>query len=51
MTKLAAVYKLKNRLFMDQLELDKKFGCSWHVVVGEDFGFQITYEVRYGPMD
>ncbi len=30
---------------MDQLELDKKFGCSWHVVVGEDFGFQITYEV------
>ena len=28
-----------------QIELDKRFGCMWHVVVGEDFGFQITNEV------
>ena len=25
--------------------LDKKFGASWHVVVGEGFGFEISYEV------
>ena len=25
--------------------LDKKFGPSWHVVVGEGFGFEISYEV------
>ena len=27
--------------------LDKKFGPSWHVVVGEGFGFEISYEVCY----
>lgn len=26
--------------------LDKKFGASWHVVVGEGFGFEISYEVK-----
>ena len=26
--------------------LDKKFGPSWHVVVGEGFGFEISYEVK-----
>ena len=30
-----------------QTELDKRLGCSWHVVVGEEFGFDVTYEVRY----
>ena len=25
--------------------LDKKFGPSWHVVVGEGFGFELSYEV------
>ncbi len=32
-----------------QKELDRKFGCSWHVVAGEEFGTQITYEVRAKP--
>lgn len=27
-------------------ELDTRFGCSWHVVVGEDFGFDVDVEVR-----
>jgi len=26
--------------------MDKKFGASWHVVVGEGFGFEITHEVK-----
>ncbi|XP_030764199.1 dynein light chain 4, axonemal [Sitophilus oryzae] len=25
-------------------EMDKKFGPPFHVVVGEDFGFEISYE-------
>ena len=32
--------------FWVKSELDKRLGCSWHVVVGEEFGFDITYEVR-----
>ena len=32
--------------FWVKAELDKRMGCSWHVVVGEEFGFDITYEVR-----
>lgn len=27
-------------------QLDKKFGPSWHVLVGEGFGFDISYEVN-----
>merc|ERR1712179_79544 len=26
--------------------MDKKFGPSWHVIVGEGFGFEITHEVK-----
>ncbi|KAK2544148.1 Dnal4 [Columba livia] len=26
--------------------MDKKFGSSWHVVIGEAFGFEITHEVK-----
>lgn len=26
--------------------LDKKFGSSWHAVVGEGYGFEITHEVK-----
>ncbi|XP_066995687.1 dynein axonemal light chain 4 [Anabrus simplex] len=26
--------------------MDRKFGPSWHVVVGEGYGFEITYECR-----
>jgi len=24
--------------------MDKKFGVSWHVAVGEGFGFDITFQ-------
>ena len=27
-------------------ELDTRYGCSWHVVAGEEFGFDIDFEVR-----
>lgn len=26
--------------------MDKKFGASWHSVVGEGYGFEITHEVK-----
>lgn len=26
--------------------MDKKFGTYWHVVVGEGFGFEVSYETR-----
>ncbi|XP_064139595.1 dynein axonemal light chain 4 isoform X2 [Loxodonta africana] len=26
--------------------MDKKFGSSWHVVIGEGFGFEITHEAE-----
>jgi dynein light chain 4 len=26
--------------------MDKKFGASWHAIVGEGFGFEITHEVK-----
>ena len=26
--------------------LDKKFGSSWHCVVGDGYGFEITHEVK-----
>ena len=26
--------------------LDKKFGQAWHVVVGEGFGFEVSYELK-----
>ena len=28
--------------------LDQRYGPSWHVVVGEGFGFDISYEVGCG---
>ena len=27
--------------------LDQRYGPSWHVVVGEGFGFDISYEVGW----
>ena len=27
-------------------ELDTRFGCSWHVVTGEEFGFDVDFEVK-----
>lgn len=26
--------------------MDKKFGASWHVVIGEGFGFEVTHETK-----
>jgi dynein light chain 4 len=26
--------------------MDKKFGASWHCVIGEGFGFDITYQSK-----
>lgn len=26
--------------------MDKRAGSSWHVVVGEGFGYEITHEMR-----
>ena len=26
--------------------MDKKFGASWHAVVGEGYGYEITHEVK-----
>ena len=27
--------------------LDEAYGSSWHVVVGEGFGFDVSYEVAW----
>jgi dynein light chain 4 len=27
--------------------MDKRFGAFWHVVIGEGFAFDITYEMRH----
>lgn len=29
-----------------KLAMDKKFGKSWQCVIGEGFGFSITYELK-----
>lgn len=26
--------------------MDKKFGATWHVCIGEGFGFEVTYQAR-----
>jgi hypothetical protein len=26
--------------------MDKKFGASWHCIIGEGFGFDITYQSK-----
>lgn len=28
-------------------QMDKKFGPSWHCVIGEGFGFEINYELKH----
>ena len=27
--------------------MDKRYGASWHCVVGQGFGFEVTYEVQH----
>ena len=29
---------------MIKTSMDKKFGAAWHVVVGEGFGFEMTFQ-------
>ncbi|XP_026053878.1 dynein light chain 4, axonemal isoform X1 [Carassius auratus] len=36
----------ENAAKMIKESMDKKFGSSWHVVIGEGFGFEITHEVK-----
>lgn len=26
--------------------MDKKYGVYWHVIVGEGFGFEVSYETK-----
>ncbi|KAL7639812.1 UNVERIFIED_CONTAM: hypothetical protein RMT77_009222 [Armadillidium vulgare] len=27
--------------------MDKRYGATWHCVVGETFGFEVSYEVKH----
>ncbi|KAI5745347.1 hypothetical protein M8J76_010296 [Diaphorina citri] len=42
--KHAANLEQASRVIKDTM--DKKYGPAWHVVVGETFGFEITYECK-----
>jgi dynein light chain 4 len=28
-------------------QMDRKFGSSWHCIIGEGFGFQVTYQTKH----
>ncbi len=43
---LYVVLSQQNAAKMIKESMDKKFGSSWHVVIGEGFGFEITHEVK-----
>jgi len=36
----------ENAAKMIKENLDKRFAPSWHVVVGEGFGFEVSYEMK-----
>eukprot|EP01065_Artemidia_motanka_P021319 TRINITY_DN2548_c3_g1_i1.p2 TRINITY_DN2548_c3_g1~~TRINITY_DN2548_c3_g1_i1.p2 ORF type:complete len:107 (+),score=20.12 TRINITY_DN2548_c3_g1_i1:92-412(+) len=38
-------YEQAAKFIKDQM--DKKFGSPWHCVIGEGFGFEITYELKH----
>ncbi|CAD7078439.1 unnamed protein product [Hermetia illucens] len=42
--KYAQNYELAARTIKETM--DKKFGTYWHVVVGEGFGFEVSYETK-----
>lgn len=42
-TRLGALQKA-SQLIKDTM--DKKFGATWHVCIGEGFGFEVTYQAR-----
>lgn len=39
-------FLFQNAARMIKETMDKKFGASWHAVVGEGYGFEITHEVK-----
>ena len=41
---LSLLFQAASKMIKENM--DKKFGSSWHVVVGEGFGFEITYETK-----
>ncbi|KAL7737287.1 hypothetical protein ACLKA6_012909 [Drosophila palustris] len=42
--KYSSNYELAAKTIKDTM--DKKFGIYWHVVVGEGFGFEVSYETE-----
>ena len=36
---------MESSIFLLKTQLDQNFGCTWHVVVGEDFAVDIDFEV------
>ncbi|EDW08768.1 dynein axonemal light chain 4 [Drosophila mojavensis] len=42
--KFSSNYETCARMIKDTM--DKKFGIYWHVVVGEGFGFEVSYETE-----
>ncbi|XP_075166925.1 dynein axonemal light chain 4 [Haematobia irritans] len=42
--KYASNYEQAARVIKETM--DQKFGIYWHVVVGEGFGFEVTYETK-----
>lgn len=42
--KFGANYELASKTVKEAM--DKKFGTFWHVVIGEGFGFEVSYETK-----
>lgn len=42
--KYATNYEMAARTIKETM--DKKFGIYWHVIVGENFGFEMVYETK-----
>ena len=38
--------KIKAAAQLIKTTMDKKFGAAWHCVIGEGFGFEITYQAK-----
>lgn len=38
-------YEHASRFVKDQM--DRKFGAPWHCVIGEGFGYEVTYEQKH----
>ena len=40
------IYLFQTAAKMIKEAMDKKFGSSWHAIVGEGYGFEITHETK-----